>query len=113
MQQEGDRRVSFKTRKEKPSLLDLKKGCKPSKVYPELKDSRTSNAKASGNRTGCGVQPTTIRKITCESHQNEYLSKDMVESLLIIRKLFIEKERLQNKPPPRLKDLFIQLVSIR
>ena len=64
------------------------KGCKPSKVYQELKENLTSDAKASGNRTGCGVQPTTIRKIAIESCQNEYISKDMLESLLAIHKTF-------------------------
>ena len=100
MQRERDRRASFKTRKEKPSLLDLKR-----------KDSLTSNAKASGNRTGCGVQPTTVRKIASESRQNEYLSRDMVESLLIICKLFIEKKRLQNKPPSKIEG-FIHTISV-
>ena len=89
----------------------LLKECKPSKVYQELKDSLTSNAKASGNRTGCGVQPTTVRKIASESHQSEYHSKDMVESLLIIRKLFIEKKRLQNKPPSKIEG-FIHTISV-
>jgi hypothetical protein len=72
------------------------KGCKPSKVYQELKENLTSDAKASGNITGCGVQPTTIRKIASESRQNEYIAKDMVDSLLAIRKLFIEKEYSAN-----------------
>ena len=54
---------------------------------------------------------TTVRKIASESRQNEYHSKDMVESLLIIRKLFIEKERLQNKPPSKIEG-FIHTISV-
>mgnify|MGYP002803810279 CR=1 FL=1 len=109
----GERQSRFIQNTERKALAARfkEKGCKPSKVYQELKESLTSNAKASGNRTGCGVQPTTIRKIESESRQNEYLSKDMVESLLIIRKLFIEKERLRNKPPSKIEG-FIHTISV-
>ena len=64
-----------------------------------------------GNRTGCGVQPTTIRKIASESRQNEYISKDLVESLLAIRQLFIEKENSRNKPPSKIQG-FIHTISV-
>ena len=102
----GERQSRFIQNAERQALAAKffkEKGCKPSKVYQELKENLTSDAKASGNRTGCGVQPTTIRKIASESRQNEYMSKDMVESLLAIRKLFIEKESSRNKPPSKIE----------
>ena len=109
----GERQSRFIQNSERATLASRfkEKGCKPSKVYQELKDDLTSNAKASGNRTGCGVQPTTIRKIASESRQNEYISKDIVESLVAIRQLFIEKENSRNMPPSKIQG-FIQTISV-
>ena len=109
----GERQSRFIQNDERKALASKFKesGCKPSKVYQELKENLSSDAKASGNRTGCGVQPTTVRKIASESRQNEYISKDMVESLLMIRKLFIEKESSRNKPPSKIEG-FIHTISV-
>ena len=109
----GERQSRFIQNSERATLAAKFKEtrCKPSKVYQERKDHLTSDAKASGNRTGCGVQPTTIRKIASESRQNEYISKDLVESLLAIRQLFIEKENSRNKPPSKIQG-FIHTISV-
>ena len=40
-----------------------------------------SAAKASGNRTGCGVQPTTMRKICSEGRQLSQMDENLVKSL--------------------------------
>ena len=72
---------------------------KPSKVYHEVKEELSSNAKASGNRSGCGVQGTTIRKIASEGRQQSYMDKDLVRSIDILRNLLIEEESSREIPP--------------
>ncbi|XP_028396774.1 uncharacterized protein LOC114520652 [Dendronephthya gigantea] len=109
----GERQSRFIRNEERQKLAKMfqEKPCKPSKVYQELKEKLTSNAKASGNRTGCGVQPTTMRKIASEGRQNDYIARDMVESLDAIRKLFIQEENSRNKPPAKI-DGFIHMISL-
>ena len=51
------------------------------KVYQEIKDNLSVNAKPSGNRTGCGNQPCMIRKIASERQQQTQLEKDVMNSL--------------------------------
>ena len=105
--------LRFNQNEERQNLAKMfhEKACKPSKVYQELKEKLTSNAKASGNRTGCGIQPTTLRKIASEGRQKDYIARDMVESLDAIRKLFTQEEDSQNKPPSKIQG-FIHMISL-
>ena len=57
----------------------------PSVVYQDRKADLSGKAMASGNRTGCGVQPTTMRKIASEGRQLSQMDKDITKSLEKIR----------------------------
>ena len=72
---------------------------KPSVVYQERKADLSGKAMASGNRTGCGVQPTTMRKIASEGRQLSQMDKDITKSLEKIRQTLIEKESSRECPP--------------
>ena len=57
-----------------------------------------SAAKASGNRTGCGVQPTTMQKICSEGRQLSQMDKN----LEVVRKsqTKIDKREASRECPP-------------
>ncbi len=68
-------------------------------VYQAKKAELSGDAMASGNRTGCGVQPTTMRKIASEGRQLSQMDDDMTKSLEKIRQKLIEKESSRECPP--------------
>ena len=76
---------------------------KPSKIYQELKDSLSTNSKASGNRTGCGNQPCTIRKIASEGRQQTQMDKDIVHSLIKVKDELIKEDNDRAMPPTYVK----------
>jgi ubiquitin C-terminal hydrolase len=72
---------------------------KPSLVYQAIKAELPGDAMASGNRTGCGVQTTTMRKIASEGRQLTQMDKDITKSLDKIRQKLYEKESARDYPP--------------
>jgi hypothetical protein len=64
---------------------------KPSMLYQVNKAELPSDAMASGNRTDCGVQPTTMWKIASEGCQLSQMDRDITKSLDKIRQKLIEK----------------------
>ena len=72
---------------------------KPSLVYQAKKAELPGDAMASGNRTGCGLQTTTMRKIASEGRQLLQMDKDITKSLEKIRQMLIEKESARDCPP--------------
>ena len=72
---------------------------KPSKIYQEVKQQLPSNSKASRNRTGCGVQPSTIRKISSEAIERSQLDKNTTLSLDKLRRQLIDQENSREIPP--------------
>ena len=78
----GDRHSRFIQNDDRKAMVDTfhKGPDKPSKVYQEIKENLSSNAKASGNRTGCGANTSTIRKVASEGIQKSQMDKDMCTS---------------------------------
>ena len=68
-------------------------------MYQEIKDNLSANAKASGNRTGCGNQPCTIRKIASEGQQQTQIEKDVMNSLKKVMDELIKREGGRVMPP--------------
>ena len=85
---------------------------KPSVVYQERKSHLSSDAMASGNRTGCGNQPETMRKISSEGKQISQMDKDLGKSLEIIQRELIEKESSRQVPPSAAHDGFVHTIGI-
>lgn len=83
---------------------------KPSKMYQEIKDTLSVNAKASGNRSGCGNQPCTIRKIASEGHQQTQLEKDVMNSLKKVMDELIKREG-ERVMPPKIITGFVHAIS--
>ena len=108
----GERHSRFiKSDTQKDMASKFHKGAdKPSKVYQELKDSLSVNAKVSGNRTGCGNQPSTMRKIASEGLQQTQLDKDVMNSLKKVMDELIKKEK-ERAMPPRAIEGFVHTIS--
>ena len=83
---------------------------KPSKVYQEIKDNLSVNAKASGNRSGCGNQPCKIRKIASEGQQQTQLAKDVMSSLKKVMDELIKQES-EHVVPPKIIAGFVHAIS--
>ena len=97
----GERHARFIKGDERRTMIEkFHKGHnKPSVVYQEKKASLPSDALASGNRTGCGTLPTTMRKIASEGRQISYMDKDMFKSLEKVRLNLVQKESSRELPP--------------
>ena len=97
----GERHARFIKGEERQAMAKMfhKGPDKPSTVYQERKADLPSGALASGNRTGCGTQPTTIRKIASEGRQLSQMDKNVFKSLQKIRLHLTEKESSRDFPP--------------
>ncbi len=97
----GERHSRFIKGNERNELKKLfhKGPDKPSMVYQAKKAELSGDAMASGNRTDCGVQRTTMRKIASEGRQLSQMDNDMTKSLEKIRQKLIEKESSRECPP--------------
>ena len=80
----------------------------PLMVYQTRKAELPSEAMASGNRTGCGVQPTTMRKICSEGrqlsqmdegHQLSQMDENLMKLLEKVRQKLIKEEAIQECLP--------------
>jgi hypothetical protein len=108
----GERQSRFIQNEERKTMANkFHKGHdKPSKIYQELKDSLSTNSKASGNRTGCGNQPCTIRKIASEGRQQTQMDKDIVHSLIKVKDKLIKEDNDRAMPPKYVKG-FVHTIS--
>jgi hypothetical protein len=86
---------------------------KPSMVYQVKKAELPSDAMASGNRTGCGVQPTTMRKIASEGRQLSQMDRDITKSLDKIRQKLIKNLPANARPILDMVGLFTRSATIR
>ena len=96
----GERHARFIKGEERKAMpKSFHKGSdKPSAVYQEKKADLPTDALASGNRTGCGIQPT-IKKIASEGRQLSQMDKDMFKLLQKIRLHLTEKQSSCEFPP--------------
>ena len=85
---------------------------KPSVVYQEKKSYLSSDAMASGNRTGCGNKPETMRKISSEGKQLSQMDKGLGNLLQIIRLELIDKKSSRQVPPSLGHDGFVHTIGM-
>ena len=109
----GDRHSRFIQNDDRKAMVDTfhKGPDKPSKVYQEIKENLSSNAKASGNRTGCGVNTSTIRKVASEGIQKSQMDKDVCTSLNKVRNSLTEQES-ERELPPNVVEGFVHMICL-
>ena len=81
---------------------------KPSKVLQECKNDLDSDAKASANRTGCGITSDMMGRISSGARSMSQMDKDVIKSLTMIKSSFIDEEN-KREIPPHVLDGFVHL----
>ncbi|XP_046844891.1 uncharacterized protein LOC124438735 [Xenia sp. Carnegie-2017] len=85
---------------------------KPSVMYQKRKLDVFPDAMASGNTTGCGNKPETMRKIASEGKQLLQQDKDLSCSLEKIRRTLLGKETTREFPKSKAHDGFVHTIAM-